>query len=249
VLRAEGREHGPSKPYTLCLNKKFIQHGMKLSELIGRNEGISIKEIHDGSFAPYGKVISAYDFSDLLNYMEKETVIPQEGNIYKASVTGLEEFPLKEKLENGFYGEMPIQIGYCNGRNSNLNGLEYHIGSEINVAATDLVLMLGRLQDIVHDQYRSGDVEAFFVTKGTAIQLYETTLHFSPCKTASEGFKCIVILPRGTNEPLKSDKAIYGDKFLFARNKWLLAHPDRKTLIEKGALPGITGENIELKIS
>lgn len=222
---------------------------MMLNELISRNQGISIKEIHDGSFAPYGKVISNYDFSDLLNFMEKETYIPEEGNIYKASVPELEEFPLKEKLENGFYGEMPIQIGYCNGRNSNLNGLEYHLGSEINVAATDLVLMLGKLQDVVNHQYRADDVEAFFVTKGTVIQLYETTLHFSPCKTINEGFKCIVILPRGTNEPLKNDKAMYGDKLLFARNKWLLAHPDRKPLIEKGAWPGITGENLELKIS
>ena len=101
---------------------------------------------------------------------------------------------------------MPIEIGYCNGQNSTLNGLEYHIGSEINVAVTDLVLMLGKLQDVDNYQYKTEDVEIFFVKKGTALQLYETTLHFSPSKTDLKGFKCIVILPRGTNEPLKNGK-------------------------------------------
>jgi len=108
--------------------------------------------------------------------------------------------------------------------------------------------LVGKLQDVVDGKYKSEDVEAFFVPKGVALQLYETTLHFAPCKTETEGFKCIVILPRGTNEPLENDKTKYGDKLLFARNKWLLAHPERKPLMEKGAWPGITGDNIEIKI-
>lgn len=222
---------------------------MNFNELAKLNNQIVVRDVHDVSFVTYGKIISGYDFSGLLDYMEKETCVPDQGNVYKASVPGLEQFPVKEELENGFYGEMPIEIGYCNGQNSTLNGLEYHIGSEINVAVTDMVLMLGRLQDVANDKYNAEDVEVFFVKKGTALQLYETTLHFSPCKTGPKGFKCIVILPRGTNEPLKNDKAVYGDKFLFARNKWLLAHPERKPLMEKGAWPGITGENIEFKIS
>ena len=222
---------------------------MNFNELVKLNDRMLIRDVHDGSFVPYGKIITSYDFSDLMDYMEKETGVPDQGNIYKASVPELEQFPVKEKLENGFYGEMPIEIGYCNGQNSTLNGLEYHIGSEINVAVTDMVLMVGRLQDVVDDKYKAEDVDVFFVKKGTALQLYETTLHFSPCKTDQKGFKCIVILPKGTNEPLKNDKAEYGDKLLFARNKWLLAHPERKPLMEKGAWPGITGENIEIKIS
>lgn len=221
---------------------------MNFNELAKLNDRILIKDIHDGSFVTYGKIISGYDFSGLLDYMEKKTDVPDQGNVYKASVPELEKFPVKETLENGFYGEMPIEIGYCSGQNSTLNGLEYHIGSEINVAVTDMVLMLGRLQDVVNDKYKAEDVEVFFVKKGTALQLYETTLHFSPCKTDPTGFKCIVILPRGTNEPLKNEKDEYGDKLLFARNKWLLAHPERKPLMEKGAWPGITGENLEFKI-
>jgi hypothetical protein len=219
---------------------------MGVEELIKLNSSLSLKAVDDPSFRVYGKIITDYDFSGLVDYMERETQIPAEGNIYKASVPELEQTEITARLEKGFYGEMPIQTGYCNGRNSTLNGLEYHLGSEIDIAVTDLVLLLGRLQDVTDGKYASEQVEGFFVPKGVALQLYETTLHFSPCKTGPEGFKCIVILPRGTNEPLENDKAKYGDKFLFARNKWLLAHPDRKPLIEKGAWPGITGENIEI---
>ena len=221
---------------------------MNIKELNQRNSHLIIREVTEQSFREYGKIVSGYDFSEMLDYMERETAVPEGGNIYKASVPELEAFSVFEQLSKGFYGEMPIQAGYCNGPNSTLNGLEYHIGSEIDVAVTDLVLLLGKLQDVANDQYPVEKVTAFFVPKGTALQLYETTLHFAPCKTDAGGFKCIVILPRGTNEPLENDKAKYGDKLLFARNKWLLAHPERKPLMEKGAWPGIIGNNIEVNI-
>ncbi len=220
-----------------------------LEDLIRLNSHLKIKTVTDSAFVPYGHPIANYDFSDLTRFLEHSSEIPEQGNIYKGSVPEMEKFDIKNRLEIEFYGEMPIQIGYCNGRNSTLNGLEYHIGSEINVAATDLVLMLGKLQDVRDRKYRAADVEVFFLEKGTAVRLYETTLHFAPCKTSPEGFRCVVILPKGTNEPLQGDRPRPGDELLFARNKWLLAHPDRKALIERGASPGIIGENTELKIA
>jgi hypothetical protein len=221
---------------------------MGQEELQNVNNNLRIENISDKSFSPFGKIVENYDFSEVINYMEGKTSIPDEGNIYVASVPEMEQLRVKELLENGFYGEMPIQIGYCNGKNSTLNGLEYHMGSEINIAVTDMVLILGKLQDVEDNKYDVENTRIFFVEKGKAIQLYETTLHFSPCKTSSDGFKCIVVLPKGTNEPLDNPKTKFGDKLLFARNKWLLAHPDRKVLMNKGAYPGITGENIEIKI-
>ncbi|WP_339061324.1 DUF4867 family protein [Tepidibacillus marianensis] len=222
---------------------------MTLEKLRELNPNLEIKMITDPAFVSYGRCVNEYDFSDLIHYMEAKTDIPQEGNVYIASVEGLEQFDIKEKLEVEFYGEMPIQIGYVNGRNSTLNGLEYHKGSEINVAITDMVLMLGEVQDISNNKYHSDQVEIFFVPKGTAIEMYGTTLHFSPAKTTQEGFKCIVILPKDTNLPLsKSVKGEGENELLFAKNKWLLAHPERKPLMEKGAYPGIIGENIEILI-
>lgn len=221
---------------------------MNLEELSKLNNHIKIKDINDEAFVKYGTVIKDYDFHELIEYMEKETIVPSDGNIYVASVKEMEATKVKERLENEFYAEMPIEIGYCNGPNSTLNGLEYHKGSEINVAVTDMVLLLGCLQDVKENKYDVKKAEAFFVKKGTAIQMYETTLHFGPCKTSEEGFKCVVVLPKGTNEPLKGDRSKYKDVLLFAKNKWLLAHPERKLLIKNGAYPGIVGENIEIKI-
>lgn len=222
---------------------------MNQQELAKLNPHIKINSPYDDSFIKYGKVITDYDFSSIIEYMEGNTSIPQGGNIYLASVPDMEDTEIKNRLQNEFYGEMPIEIGYCNGPNSTLNGLEYHIGSEIDIAVTDLVLLLGQLKDVNDNRYSSSKVEAFFIPRGTAVQIYETTLHFGPCKTSEQGFKCIVILPEGTNEPLKNDRSTHKDKLLFARNKWLLAHPDRKNLIENGACPGIDGENIEIKIN
>lgn len=221
---------------------------MTLEELQKLNTHIRINDVCDASFSTYGRIIDEYDFSYLITCADKNTTIPEDGNTYIASVNELEKTEIYIKLQNEFYGEMPIQIGYCNGRNSTLNGLEYHMGSEINVAVTDMVLILGRLQDVEDKHYDVTKAEAFFVKKGTAIQLYETTLHFAPCKITGQGFKCIVVLLKGTNTPLEHSVPGNG-KLLFATNKWLLAHPQRKPLMERGAWPGITGDNIEIKFN
>ncbi|MDR1718903.1 MAG: DUF4867 family protein [Dysgonamonadaceae bacterium] len=216
-------------------------------QLQNKNPHITIKHVDDESFRRFGAVLTAYDFSAAVDYILQHTPIPEEGNLYVASSPELEKLDVMTQIENGFYGEMPIQAGYCNGRNATLNAMEYHRGSEIDVAVSDLVLLLGRLQDVDDGTYDSKNTEAFFMPAGTAVQLYETTLHFSPCTTTPDGFRCIIILPRGTNLPLRHEKSRYGDPYLFARNKWLMAHPERKQLLEKGAYAGIKGQNIEIK--
>lgn len=211
------------------------------------NKHIPFYHIEDSKFKHYGKVINEYDFNELETYMDSLT-IPQDQNVYVASVTEMENTIIKNQLQEAFYGEMSIQIGYCNGPNSTLNGLEYHKSSEINIAITDMVLLLGKVQEVENNVFHSSDVIAFFVPKGTAVELYSTTLHFAPCKVNNEGFKTIVILPKGTNDPLSTNiqKRTKEDELLFMKNKWLIAHPEREQLINKGAHPGIKGENIKV---
>ena len=82
-------------------------------------------------------------------------------------------------------------------------------------------------------------------------------MHLAPCRLEGACFKSLVILPRGTNEALSEDeraaatgRAKAGDPWasvLFMRNKWILAHPERKALVDRGAHPGITGANIEVR--
>ena len=110
---------------------------------------MNILSVNDPAFRKYGRVITNVDFSGLVEAL-KATPLP-EGVAYEPSVAELEALPVMEELSRITYGEMPIQIGYCNGHNSKLNALEYHRDSEINVAASDAVLLLGLLADVEED--------------------------------------------------------------------------------------------------
>jgi hypothetical protein len=220
-----------------------------LKQLNEKND-VEILSVRDIRFESYGRIIDGFDFSELLDYMEEQTEIPENGNIYTASVSEMENTDIAEKVKNLIYGEMPIEIGYCNGRNTTYNGFEYHKGSEINIAVTDFMLVLGHSWEIKENTYKIEDAKVFFVEKGTAIEMYQTTLHLSPCRVCDEGFKDIVILPRGTNTPLEKKEQCLCEnsegRLLLQKNKWVIAHPEREPLIRQGAYPGLLGENKEL---
>ena len=202
-----------------------------------------IQNVADDAFRRYGKVLEGYDFTELLKEM-KHTPVPEDVT-YVPSVEEMEALPVAKELQNKGYGGLPIEIGYCNGHNKKLNGLEYHRSSEINVAVTDLVLLIGHQQDIEEDlTYDTSKVEAFLVPAGTGIEVYATTLHYAPCHVNESGFQCVVVLPRGTNTEI--DFPVPGDGedgLMTARNKWLIAHEDAKI---EGAFNGLKGENITL---
>lgn len=229
-----------------CKNR-LVNDTEKVSMEKGENK-MEIKKVTDTSFGKYGRIVDNVDFSALVDKMA-ETPLP-EGVAYEPSVQMLEELPVKEKIADVVYGEMPIQIGYCNGHNTMLNALEYHRDSEINVAATDAVLMLGCLQDVEEDfTYDTAKVEAFLVPAGTAVEIYATTLHYAPCDLEDKGFKVAVILPKGTNYPLKTphakvlaDKAPSEDALLTAVNKWLIGHKEGG--LDDGAFLGLKGKNL-----
>lgn len=220
---------------------------MNFEHLKEKNKHLSFYHISGVEFRKYGKMVNDLYIDELKEFMKK-TSVPTEGNEYIASISEIESYKVKEIIQANFYGEMPIQIGYCNGRNSNLNGLEYHKGNEINIAITDFVLLLGSVLDIEDNRYDVDKVEAFYIPEGTVLELYATTLHFAPCKVRNDGFKAIVILPVGTNRELKDNytKQSLEDELLFMINKWLIVHPDRKVLVDRGAYPGIVGENLQV---
>ena len=226
---------------------------MRLLEALNTCNDVKILSVEDKEFLSYGKILSGYDVTPLLTYMEEETPIPEEGNIYIASVSEMEGLAVAAELQSTVYGGLPIQIGYCNGRNTTCNGFEYHKGSEINIAVTDFMLVLGHSYDIVNNSYDVKQAQVFFVPKGTAIEMYQTTLHLSPLRVCDAGFKDVVILPKGTNTPLTEEEKNQINNtedleqtLLLQRNKWVIAHPDREPLIRQGAHPGVKGENKEL---
>lgn len=205
---------------------------------------MQIQNVADASFGPYGKVLEGYDVGRLLKEME-HTPLPTDEVIYIPSVEELEILPVAEEFTNRGYGGLPIQIGYCNGNNKKLNALEYHRSSEINVAVTDLILLIGKQQDISADlTYDTENVEAFLVPAGTVIEVYATTLHYAPCSVDENGFRCVVVLPKDTNTELTFQPEKEGEiRLITAKNKWLIAHEDAKI---EGAFCGLTGENIIL---
>lgn len=202
---------------------------------------MKIKKVTDPEFSRYGRVIDEYDFSKLIKAME-HTPLPEDV-IYEPSIEELETTDVAIDLKMRVYGELPIQIGYCNGHNSKLNALEYHRSSEVNVAVTDIILLLGAEQDIEPDfTYDTSKVEAFLVPAGTAIEVYATTLHYAPCHVNESGFQCVVVLPKGTNTELTFETASEGeDKLLTAKNKWLIGHEEAAI---EGAFNGLKGANV-----
>ncbi|WP_100406928.1 DUF4867 family protein [Bacillus solitudinis] len=216
-----------------------------IEQLKTLNSTLPLADVGDESFKRFGKVLENFPINEIEKLM-KETGIPESGNVYVPSIKSWEEGSLKTYVEKAYYGGMSIQIGYCNGKNSNLNGLEYHKGSEINIAITDFVLLLGHVNDIMNGKFSVNHLEGFFLPKGTAIEMFQTTLHLAPCKLTNKGFKCVVILPAGTNTALLEEEKEH-DELLFMRNKWLLSHPENDRFMSQGAYPGITGENIAVK--
>ena len=204
-----------------------------------------IKIVTDKEFKKYGQVLKNYDCAEIIEKM-KSTPLPSDV-IYEPSIKELEDLKIAEDLRIREFGELPIQIGYCNGNNSLLNAVEYHRSSEINIAVTDIILLIGCQQDIEDDySYDTSKIEAFMVPAGTIIEVYATTLHYAPCNVNENGFKCVVVLPRDTNLTLKNNIEKVGeDALLFAKNKWLIGHKETN-LGEQGAFIGLVGENIHI---
>lgn len=205
---------------------------------------MEILQVSHPNFKAYGRVIEGIDVSDLLDVL-KETSKPEDV-IYVASDEKLEACESAKKIAYSLYGGMPIQIGYCNGSNVLLNAVEYHRDSEVNVALTDMILLLGKEQDIEEDgTYDTKKIEAFFIPAGTVVEVYATTLHYAPCNANGERFSTAVVLPKGTNTEIeKEQENVKEDKLLFARNKWLIAHKDAEI---DGAFVGLKGENLSVE--
>ena len=205
---------------------------------------MEIKKVTDIAFRKYGRVLEGIDFTQLLAALEK-TPCP-DNVVYVASEPLLEATDAMEVLQTVAYGEMPIQIGYCNGHNKKLNALEYHRDSELNIAGSDAVLIVGLRADVTDEMtYDTSKAEAFLLPKGMGVEVFATTLHYAPANPGEEGFRVVIVLPRGTNTELKSaHKGPGEDANLTAVNKWLIGHPEGG--LPEGSPLGLIGENLSI---
>lgn len=210
---------------------------------------MKIISVTDPEFTNYGRIIEGYEEEkkQIMEALRDNTPIPADGTKYVAEDKVLQALEASNKMTNTLFGGSPMQYGWCNGHNTKLNCLEYHRSSEINLGATDFILLLAKREEISDYKLDSSKVKAFLVPKGVMVEVYATALHYAPCQAHKDsGFQVLVGLPQGTNVGKPEYTAVnQEDKLLRATNKWLLAHADANEA-KDGAWVGITGENIDI---
>ena len=208
-----------------------------------KNPDIKLYSVNDIEFKTFGRVIKNLDTSEIIAAAEK-IKRPETGSVYSPSEESFEKLQIAAQIKKEFFGTLPAQVGYCHGHNSLLNAAEWHTSSEINIAVTPLVLILGHVWDIEKGKIDSSHFKAFNLPQYTVAEVYATTLHFCPCETQKSGFGCVVGLPLGTNTTLDGTAE---NPLLYRQNKWLIAHEENTALINRGVISGITGKNFEIK--
>lgn len=221
-------------------------------ELKKANPKIPILPIGGVDFVKYGRLLEI-DAESIVKLADEITTVNPEGNTYVALEPELQKHCLAKEFAL-YFGGSEIEVGYCNGPNQFLNSMEYHKSPELFVAVTDCIQFLTgfeylRNYDTVHTKY----TEAFYFPKGSVSILNPCAMHFSPCAVHESGFKSLIVLPNGTNNPLSEDeikiKEESHDKeasLLFAKNKWLISHEENKRMVSRGAFVGIYGENLHI---
>ena len=209
---------------------------------------MNIFSVFDPEFKPYGKVVTGMEdtCAQILKALES-TPLP-EGVGYVPTELILQELPAAIEVSENLFGGMPAQLGWCNGHNTKLNCLEYHRDSEFNLGTQDCMLLLAKMEDMGGDgELDTAKVKAFRAPAGTLVECYATTLHYAPCHCdPAKGFRVLVALPWLTNTDKPAIQELSAeDKLLWARNKWLLAHPE-STEAAAGAYVGLVGENIDI---
>lgn len=214
-----------------------------LNILKEKNPDIKLYSVNDSEFKTFGRVIKNLDTAEIIAAAEK-IKRPETGSVYSPSEESFERLQIAAQIKKEFFGTLPAQVGYCHGHNSLLNAAEWHFSSEINIAVTPIVLILGHVWDIENGKIDSLSFKAFYLPQGTAVEVYATTLHFCPCETQKSGFGCVVGLPLGTNTTLDGTAE---NPLLYRKNKWIIAHEENSELINRGVVSGITGKNFEIK--
>ncbi|AFG36245.1 DUF4867 family protein [Spirochaeta africana] len=214
--------------------------------------------VHHADFAPYGRVLGGLSAAEALASAQQMITFPEQGVQYLRSVAELERLPLRGELESQVFGGMPIQLGWCIGTNQVLNALEFHKSSEVIIAGSPVVLVLGHRHDIRDNRYALEQAACFYLPAGTAVELYAECLHFAPIGAAAGPFLTLIALPAGTNAPLEGQStpplpagdqgagASDEQQLLWQCNKWLLAQPGSPQA-EQGAHVGLTGSQVRIQ--
>ena len=206
---------------------------------------MQILSVFDDAFRPYGRVVEGYPVEGILKALAETPCT--DAVVYEPRIEALHQAEHAEEIGAALYGGMPFQLGFCNGMNTKLNCLEFHRDSEFNLGTEDFILLVAKEEEIIDGKLDTAKVKAFKAPAGVLVECFATTLHYAPCSAkAGQGFRVLIALPEKTNtEHRPANHANTLDHMLWARNKWLLAHPDTAEAAQ-GAWVGLVGENIDI---
>jgi hypothetical protein len=109
------------------------------------------------------------------------------------------------------------------------------------VAGTDMVVLMGLVCDIVWPAgtFDVSRTRAFYVPRGTVYEVFPWCLHGTPVHVhEAEGFRCIVIQPRGAHAPIDFTPDLGGEgKLMRGRNTWLISY------VNDAGSPGVAGHH------
>ena len=207
---------------------------------------MNILSVYDEAFRPYGRVVEGYPVEGILKALAETPCT--DAVVYEPRIEALHQADNAEEIGAALYGGMPFQFGFCNGVNTKLNCLEFHRDSEFNLGTEDFILLVAKQGEIVDGVLDTAKVKAFKAPAGVLVECYATTLHYAPCSAKlGQGFRVLIALPDKTNTDYEGVRQGVNamDKMLWARNKWLLAHPESSEAAQ-GAVVALTGENIDI---
>ena len=205
---------------------------------------MQILSVYDEVFRPYGRVVEGYPVEGILKALAETPCT--DAVVYEPRIEALHQAENAEEIGTALYGGMPFQLGFCNGHNTKLNCLEWHRDSEFNLGTEDFILLLAKQEEIIDGKLDVSKVKAFKAPAGVLVECYATTLHYAPCQASDKGFRVLIALPENTNTDYRPVcDANVMDKMLWARNKWLIAHPETSEAAQ-GAWVGLVGENIDI---
>ena len=210
-----------------------------------KNKDKTIYAITDEAFRPYGRLLE-WDGAEVIAYLEKEEAqyAQMQKAQYVADREDLHGFAIFDTIRHEIFGELPIEIGVVKGRNQSATGTEFHQGSEVNIAVSDCLLVLGDKEKLVSQgQIDISDMKIFYVPKGTVMEVYSTTLHYTPIEASARGFSLVVVLIEGTNTDIEAVKGT----MLTKKNKWYVCHASQTQKIEQGAVAGLTGALLKIE--
>lgn len=216
---------------------------MSLESMKKANPEVEFYTVEDAEFAVYGRVLP-YDPSEIMSYVSKNLPILENGSAYCADIEELHNFDISRKVQKDIFGWLPMQVGLVHGKNQSLTGIEFHQGSEVNVAVEDCVLLLGKTSDMEGTSYAGEKAQAIYLKKGDVVEIYSTTLHYTPLQVSKKGFSTLVYLLEGTNTEIPYER----NDMLTKKNKWYICHASQTKKIEIGNIAGLTGELRTLRI-